>query len=325
MKSEEFLSAYRRNLTLDEIHHGATTPEIQATQLYSYGYGQILYDALQGKHEGLPDRVQQLEEYEEQVDFGELETSMLDGYTDWKYRNEVNFIGLNKHLREMWKPLVHGRWLRHNEHFTDSQFCQISLALHGLLYYRYREKYLRDEGLEVFEDPAAKTVFSRLEGAMQEYDATIILMNWAKKYPNLTVVPAPAQFEHSTKQANADLIVVDTQEGRAVGVQVKTRSDPRDRERYDPERIVVIDSQDLGNVRVMAGKGKKTETPRPWPGMIAASRVMGIKTQDTPNFDPTGIATVIRRKMEAKAMLGSLRIDYNEISRAIGERVLAKL
>lgn len=328
MRAAEYLEAYTRDLTLRQIHHGATNPAVQAAQLYSYGYGHILYDSLSGNLEGLADRATQLTDYEEQVDFGELELDMLMRGTDWNYRNEVNFLGLNHHMNDMWQPLVHGTW-GEGGHSNANRRTLNSLALEGLLYCRYREQYLQSQGNRAFQDVSSQLVFSRLEGAMQENDATIVVVKSVEDHPDLTVVPAPGQFEHSRRQANnADLIVVDTARNHVVGVQVKTRANEWTRSRYDPDRIVVIDSTDLGNVRLFSRtNNKNSEVPRPWPGIIAASRVLDIHTQDVPQLGRQGIGNIARNKMIAEQLLdnGNLRVDYQEASRTIGARILEKL
>jgi len=325
MKSVEFLEAYQRDLVPSQVYNETANQQIQAAQLYSYGYGHILHDSLSGQTQGLSERASQLTEYEEQANFSDLEMSMLANGNDWKYRNEVNFLGLNYHMAGMWQPVINGSWNK-GGNVTPIRHTLNGLALDGLLYYQYRENYLRRRGDEAFQSEASQFVFSRMEGAMQECDATIVLVNWVKSHPNLTVVPAPAQFEHSSGRANADLVVVDTVEKRAVGVQVKTKASEHVRRRYDPERIVVVDSEDLGNVRVLASKNKRGgEAPRPWPGIIAASRVLDIKTQQDQNFGPQAIQTILKRKMVARQILGNLRVDYREVSREIGARILEKL
>ncbi|HSX30038.1 MAG TPA: hypothetical protein VLE73_05770 [Candidatus Saccharimonadales bacterium] len=328
MNIPEFLEVYPRDLTPAQVYNRSKDPQIQASQLYSYGYGQLLHDALHGKPDGLAERAAELNMYHEVVNFGELESKLLDGA--WHYRNEINFYGLNQHMYKMWRPLITGEW-KHNEHRTESSMTQADLALDGLSYYSMRERYLHDEGPEAFENESVRTLLCRLEGAMQETDATIALLNWAQKHDTITVVPAPAQFEHSTsgdKNANADLLVIDFTEQKMIGVQVKTTATERTRNRYDPDRIVIIDSEDLGNVRAWEGKGARAKDHRPWPGIIAASRVMGIQTRNNPNYKrqgTDGMVTVIRRQMEAKAQLGNLRVDYSAVARAIGAKVMEKL
>jgi hypothetical protein len=192
------------------------------------------------------------------------------------------------------------------------------------------KKYTTDHGQRILEDPALRTVVSRLTGAMQEFDGMIATLNWAKKYPNLTVVPAPPQFEHSTggkgTNANADSLVIDFVNDRIVGVQVKTFADAKTRQRYDPDRIVVIDSEDLGNVHVIPDKKDKTkQVTKPWPGLIAAARVEAIPTKGKLAIDPIFIPYLLRKKMEARMQLGSARVDYNAASAAIGKKILEKL
>lgn len=328
MKTAEFLNAYPRDLTEAQIHNGATIPEVQATQLYSYSLGHVLFDALSGSREGLPERMAQLTEYEEQVNFASIEVALLDNPDGWRYRNEVNFYGLNRHMQELWTPLTYGKW-PNDEHKHAKHFSMNGLALESLAYYSLRENYVRKHGTEIlYAGDTIRRFMGRLTGVMQEFDGTIAVLEWAKSYPNITVVPAPAQFEHSTSNANVDLLVIDFANDRAAGIQIKTATDQETRERYDPERIVVIDNNDLGNVRmVRTQRGKSEEVPKPWPGIIAASRVGAIQTRENRNRDvsPEFLPYLRRKKMEAKIQLGQLRADYKGVAAAIGQRIMEKL
>ncbi|HSX36258.1 MAG TPA: hypothetical protein VLH84_04985 [Patescibacteria group bacterium] len=307
-------------------------PEVQAAQLYSYSYGHIVFDALLGRYEGLAARMEPLTEYEECVDFGDVELALIeaDDPAAWSYRNEVNFHHLNHHMQKMWLPLITGGWEHPDGQRAAGHFSMNGLALEGLKYYVLVNDYTAHKTPEALEDPVVKGILSRFTGAMQEFDATIATLNWAKKYPNITVIPAPAQFEHSTggtgTNANADLLVIDFVNDRTVGVQIKTLATERERRRYDPDRIVVVDSADLGNVRVIPDKHDKTkQTTRPWPGLIAAARVDAIPTKGKLDIKPKYIPYLLAKKMQARMQLRGSRVDYNNASAVIGKKILEKL
>lgn len=327
MRTAEFLSAYPRNLTKSQIHQGAKLREVQAAQLYSYSFGHIVFDALQGQRDDLPERLAQLNQYESEIDFGELEGKLLeDTDKNWRWRNEVNFHGLNYHMEKMWEPLIHGEWTDERGHQYAKNFSMNGLALSALWYYTFREKYVREHGVDALQAEGIDKIVSRLTGAMQETDGTIATLQWSKKYPNITVIPAPAQFEHSTSNANADLLVIDFENDKMAGVQIKTAASRKTQQRYDSDRIAVISSEELGNVRVFPPKkGKQAAKPKPWPGIIAASRVHAINTRNNPDFDQRFIPYLLRRKMEAASQLGTLRVDYRDAAEAIGRKVLEKL
>lgn len=326
MRTAEFLEAYPRDLTPSQIHHGVTIPEVQAAQLYSYAFGQLAFDALSNKREGLTERRAQLTAYEDQVDFAVIEDALVESPNGWDYRNEVNFYGLNFHMEKMWTPLVMGEWPKDADHKHSGNFSMNGLALEGLRYYIQRERFIAKHGIDTYDGADLSPIVRRNTGFMQEFDATIAVLNWAKKYSNLTVVPAPAQFEHNAQRANIDLLVVDFREERTVGVQVKTVADQKTRSRYDPDRVVIIDSSDLSNVRLVGGsKASHSALPRPWPGLIAASRVGAIQTRRNTDIAPQFIPYLLRKKMEAAVALGKYRIDYNEVSATIGKKILEKL
>jgi hypothetical protein len=331
MRSTDFLQAYPRDLTPDQVNRssGVVIPEVEMAQLYGYSFGHIAYDALAGNIAGLPERFAQLKAFESKVDFFQVEEAILHAPGGWDYRNEINFYGLNQSMGEMWEPLVNGQWRSEGARTHAVHSTMNGLAMTGLAYYSLRERFLR-----TFPDPNDPMLikelltlpfYRRLAGAVQEFDGTIVVLDWAKTQPGVTVVPAPPQFEHSTSGANADLLVVHTGEQRAVGVQVKTTVDERTHRKYDPERIVIVGTEDLGNVRVLAGKGRQAEQRAPWPGVVAASRVEAMQTKVRPGTRPDRLQGMMDRKMFARDMLRGHKVDYREAARDIGARILAKL
>jgi hypothetical protein len=153
-------------------------------------------------------------------------------------------------------------------------------------------------------------------------------MGIVRRHPNLTVVPAPMQFERSASGANADLLVVDVNDGRVVGVQTKTTTRQSTYQRYDSSRIVIVDgTKDLGTVRVVSiQKDSSTPQPKPWPGIIAASRVHALKLHGSARqVPPDYVRSMVAHKIRARAAVGDLRVDHRELSKEIEERILSKL
>ncbi len=328
MIASNFVQVYPRELTPGQIHHGVDIPVVRAAQEYSYGYGLVAHAALRDEHDQIPPLMLPLRTYEETVDFHSVEGALLEKPGGWDHRNEVNFPALNEHMGDMWDPLILGEWPKGIDRNRVIHIAMNSLAIEGLLYYTLREKFVRRVGTEALYEPYNEAFLSRYTGVLQEIDVAIVILDVIRKNPNLTVVPAPMQFERSKSGANADLLVVDLGEKQAMGVQTKTVTRRETREKYDQTRIALVDGTvDLGNVRVVrTKKGRSTEAPKPWPGIVAASRVDAIKLHGKNQYVPSRFShQLLAKKMLAREMVGSLRVDHRDLSKMIAERIMSRL
>ncbi|MGF7228571.1 MAG: hypothetical protein ACQR33_01150 [Candidatus Saccharibacteria bacterium] len=327
MLASEFLEPYPRYLSEERIHQGADFPIVREVQDYSYAHGLIVHAAMQDQIEQIPPLLPAIEAFDNSNDFGAIEIELLETPGAWKYRNEVNFHALNENMGRLWSPLTRGRWANGNR--VDAlNFSMNALAIEGMKLYAVRERFVQENIIEDLYIDENKDVLERFTGAVQEIDAAIIVIDAIRKHPNLTVVPAPLQFERGNPKTNADLLVVDTEEKRMVGVQVKTNVTKEDRERYDSSRVVLMDGNvDLGNVRVVrTKKGRSTTQLKPWPGIVATSRVDNIKMHGKhQHISSEYIGMMMRMKMKARTLVGGMRVDHRDLSGAIEERILRKL
>lgn len=327
MLAAEYLQAFPRNLTQQQIHRGVELPVVRAEQNYSYLCGQVLHDALSGNQDAIPRLMLAIQQHE-QTSFFDVEEQLLEDVSTWTaHRNEVNFHCLNEQMGDLWAPIILGDWPRGTDRTAKLDIAMNSLAMMGLGYYSIRSNFVKTHGTErLYEDDTG--FLDSFNGFMQEIDAAIVVASAIRRYPGLTVVPAPMQFESRSRGANANLIVMDCKERRAVGVQVTTSTRRSTVERYDPDRTVIVDgSVDLDNIRVVRVKsGTSKEAIKPWPGIVAASRINAIKLHGRHDRVPTQYAPrLIGLKFMARALVGSLRVEPNELAKRIGDRILAKL
>jgi hypothetical protein len=328
MRTSDFLQVYPREMTERQIHQGVAIPEVREAQQYSYGYGLLAHAALRGEQEKYESLLPPLHAYETTHEYNDLEKKLLDTPGGWEYRNEVNFCSLNNHMQDMWVPMLLGEWPKSLNRHRVIDVAMNSLAVDGLMYYTSRHLFAKKYGTEALYSEDGERFLQRFTGALQELDVAIVVLDVIRKHPNLTVVPAPLQFERTSSGANADLLVVDVAESRAVGVQTKTTIDKQRAEKYDSSRVAIVDGTiDLGNVRVVRTKrGRSLEQPKPWPGIVAASRVDAIKLHGkSQHVPPNFIRRFAANKMMAREVLGSLRVDTHDLSKLIADRIITRL
>jgi hypothetical protein len=327
MITSEFLQAYPRLLTPDQIHHGVEIPEVREAQAYSYNYGLVAQAALRDEREQIEPLMAEIAEFEATHDFHEIEMGLLDHPDGWENRNELNFFGLNDLMGDLWAPLITGSWKGINRQRLLN-VAMNSLALDGMSYFAIREQFVRRYGTEALYEPQNEPFLKRFIGAVQEIDTAIVVLDVVKNNPGITVVPAPMQFERSSSGANADLLVIDIDDDRMMGVQVKSTVRDETVAKYDAGRIAIIDgSIDLGNVKVVrTRKGKSTQQVKPWPGIVAASRVHNIQLHGKHQYVPTRyLGHLAGVKMFATQMVGSLGVDHRQLSAAVSERIMSRL
>lgn len=332
MITSEFLKAYPREMSSGQIHQGAEAPVVRMAQQYSYGYGLVAHATLRNEHDKVPPLLPALSDYEQKSRGTDVIVALQKTPGGWDYRNEVNFQILNENMTPLWAPLLHCEWPRSVNPQAVITTAMNGLALTGLLDFVVREKFVKQKGTEALY-AGDQTYLDRLTGAMQELDAAIVVLDVLRRMvrqgANCTVVPAPMQFERSKSGANADLLVINMDEGRALGVQIKTNVHRKTLEKYDKERVILIDGTiDLNNTRVVrTTRGRSTEAVKPWPGITAASRVHAIKMHgEQRKYIPRRYASNIQSvKLMAREAVGSLRTDHRELTNAISERILHKL
>lgn len=325
MLAHEFVDVYQRD---PSVYVDQSQPNIAEAQRKSLAFGRLLHDVLSDV-EIVPTTIDEaFDGYDQWVDnFSELESATLRSPDGWQTRNELGFHGLNRHMLDMWSPLLTRSWESAAVRRESTNVAQNSLAFEGLDYYMNRENFIRDKGAAAFFDKDNEEWVGRFTGVLQEYDAAIVVLDVVHRNPNLTVVPAPRQFErHKNSRINADLIVADVAAKKAVGVQIKTTVSRATAGGIDSDRIVLIDgTNDLGNVRALRTRRESSNKQvKAWPGIISAKRVHEIPTTRQPYTDIYG-PMVLKRKFLAQQLVGQIRYDHQSVCRTIGDRILQKL
>lgn len=336
MQARTFAEGYRGVLTSEQIHSSPPSALIREAQTWSYKWGLALHARLSGQTIPInPEK--ELSEYTRwvQTDFASLSNRINTSSSDEvvEARNELNFHWLTMGMLPMWAAILEGqpelgrgRWLH---------VAQENLALRGLILYGAREQFVKTHNSHLLFEPSNEKNYASFTGNIQELDASIALLDILNFHPdprrrNITIVPAPLQFERSDlKSRNVDFVVFDQEEDQAVGVQVKTGVTKEDYANCDSERVVFLDGKvDLDNVRPMRiRKGQSYERIVPWPGIISAKRVQGVKTHGgelATRFAQTGVP-IHKLKLEARRLVGDIRVDRIAIAKRVGDRVLAKL
>jgi hypothetical protein len=343
MDVEGFLRPYPDRMSPADIHRGQHSEYMYDAQEYSYQWGRVLHALLSEGEDKSALQELNLDAYTHwlQDGFDASPTSLEDVPADLRPRvlNETNFHFMNQCLAHMWQPLASERWESPAERASALSAATFGFAFHGLHLYVQRERFIKEAGgTHALFEPENKATHEALTGLMQEYDAAIVLINFMRKYKNLTLLPAPLQFERTDKRTNVDFIVVDFVDSRAIGVQVKSRVRREDVDGADASRVVFIDGDvDLGNVKlVRTQRAHSTQRLVAWPGIIAAKTVDTFKAHGTRARQLSANAKVghflaqnpkllVQRQMLARELVGDIKVYHDEIAEIIGERILKKL
>lgn len=344
MQAERFLEPYPDQMSPQDIHRGPHAGYIREAQDYSYKWGRVLHALLRdedGDKSGLEEM--DLYAYNDWLhnDFDEFHSDLTDVSVDVRARalNETNFHYLNLCLWGMWSALAEKRWKSSAERAETLNGAEFGFAFRGLSLYAQREAFVQEAGgTHALFEPENKAIHDALTGMVQEYDAAIVLIDFIRRHQNLTLLPAPLQFERTHKPTNVDFVVVDFVEPRAVGVQVKSKLRQADVAVADPDRVVFIDGDaDLGNVRVVrTQRARSTERVVAWPGIVAAKKMDRFKAHgpETRQFSTNPSLNqliaqaphvLLRQKLLARKLVGNLKVYNDEVSSVIGERILQKL
>jgi hypothetical protein len=334
MLAGEFAAGYPYIVEPEVLHEGNHSTAIRDAQAWSHRLGIILHDSLRGETPDLTEAVGELNSYRHWANgpfrYGAPDMLATLPLPDRRRaRNEINFHSLNRHLLPFWTPILQGRWPTAEGAIRWLVPAQDFLAMEGLGYYRARQDYADKEGSHRLYDPDNEDALAAFTGYLQEYDAAQVLLDTIRRNHSLSIIPAPWQFQHGAESGrNVNYIVVDFAEQRAVGVQVGTNIRKADIEKADPERVVFIDGTvDLGNVKaVRIQKTTSRERVVPWPGIISAKRVDSIRIHGTHTAHLRGQQiAVAAKKALARQLVGNVRVDYTDLAKKIGDRILAKL
>lgn len=235
-------------------------------------------------------------------------------------RNYLNFHTMSNAFLDQWYRLAIGvQWDRKSANTCNSE-TQDRLALASLLMKREKDKL------------TGNLTTASIDGILTEYDTGIIILETAKKHPELLVVPAPGRFEHGTPSKNADFLVIDTEQAQVTGMQSKTSIDTESYNRYDPGYVFMVDARtDLANYISKREPGTSKQRPVSMPGLIAAHHIM--KWPKTSNlatkpwlkrtlYDERSLASI---KFYARSLTLQTKDTSTEAVHRVGQRALHKL
>lgn len=322
MKFEEFAEAYTRDLSDAVV---VSDPRMQAARRFDQMFGQVLHDTLMGQEPTT--EIDPIGYTNHRERFAALALELLDSddEDDLQLFQELTF-----HLQN---TSMIFNWLSREHRYTNLTCSQDALALSALDAYKKRYEAIK-EGT-YFTD-ALEQVRWRVEGYLHEIDAGIVLCEYAKKHGDMTVVPGPSRFQDKAGRANADFIVLDFENRRALGVQVKAYIASADvLAKYDPERIVFIDgSVDLGGSRTMRIDVDRSVKMRAvaWGGEIAARRVLDIRIDKGSGAKRTGhksdlaqgvenMGYILRAKRDFRAAQALEKAPFTHAVKMVDERI----
>lgn len=336
MEAKQFAQVYRSELSERRRQYGVLPELMYEAREWSYHFGQILHRHLAAPSVPQVEATEVLPDYNNWLlrKFPPLEASLVSRQSEESNKafSELGFHRLNVAMQSLWYPVLNGGWNNDRAgrdlHIRNTQDL---LALNGLRYYLAREEAATMQANYAYFAEQHKEFSRRVEGALNELDAAIILTEVIRKRPDLTVVPGPVQFEHGLRSRHNVDFLITSEQGTAVGIQVKSKVFEEHREHYDTERIVLLDAgADFGNVRARRIKPGSSRTRQvSWAGMICASRVGAIPSHGeqlsvlkSQGLDPRFIT---RQKMIAQQVLHGIRPRWDEAIRLVSPRILERV
>jgi hypothetical protein len=329
----EFVSGYTGVLPPEEIHRGSHSAPIHDAQDWSHDFGRLAHGYL--SQEPLsPSELKNFEHYDnwhhDRSGNSRNRAFTNEAVTD-RYRafREVNFHYLNAPMLGMWRPLTGETWRSPQQRDEMIRYARDNVAREGLLCYTLRDAYAKQMGgTDALFDDKGLELHNSLNGAMQEFDAAIVLLGVVRKHSNWTVVPAPLQFERSkAAERNADFLVIDTEAKQTIGVQIKSSVNQKVRQRYDPDRIVLVDGNvDFDNVKaVRTDRFRSDQKVVSWAGILSAyhASTVPIKNRKLSPEERTDILGI--RHLAKKVVADTVVRNYPDIVDRIDRRISAKL
>ncbi len=293
MQAAEFVEPYPRSLPLYEelvAQPPAMLSLKENAMAWGYRFGQLLHDSLSGRAPDTFTTKREVAKYAQWNNSSATLAGQLELYgtsaeaEQLGNRNMVNFHSLNRSLLSFWRPLIDGDWMppeRPRPYMLH--LAQDSLAFEACCYFLDREKIVEQGGgTHVLFEPGMVKKNEIATGVIQEFDGAIIVLQAMRQRilePSTLLLPAPPQFERIDANLNVNLVVVDMERRRAVGVQVESHTRHRDVRTADSERVVFIDGDiDLGNSMPVRHSGRSSrEQSTAWPGIIAAKKMCEMK------------------------------------------------
>lgn len=332
MRSLEFVAPYADEMSGDQIHAGSHSQYIEDAQDWSYKFGRFAHSVLRDEvpAEGIG----------AYVDMASYATWLQHEGMDLQWRgkegdqsdylrcySEANFHALNQHFMPMWMLLSEGSWPSERVRRDAFEHMAKQIGVDGLVRYAIRKKFVSQEGTETLFTERNKPFADVTNGALQEFDAAMVLLDVAKKHPDMAVVPAPLQFERGVDSTrNVDFLIIKRMGKRAIGAQVKSNVHGRTASHYDSSRVVLIDGNvDFDNILSMrTKKGSSHEKVVGWPGLLNAKRVQDLPVRGKGMNSHERVGNM-RVQAMARQVLGEIKVDYPRAVSRIEERILDKL
>lgn len=279
MGPRTFARAYRRDPAPARSYGPRVDEMLVTARGFAVAFGKLLHDALSGRP--LPD----VEEYRYWVlkytswinqGMGGLEENLGDLLDALEEREdftrvfmELNFHRLNAPMTAWWETLLYhpGRTGIDDRGVTRARY---EIAKTAMAVVQTRDEWV---ARDMFFDEEIAELRDWATGALTEMDGMVALLEMCLRTTGTFVLPAPPQFEHMAGPANIDLVVIDPLDGyRVRGVQLKSSGTHRHVERYDPERVTLIDgSIDMYNERAVRFDPRRSDKRVvAWPGLISA-------------------------------------------------------
>lgn len=223
-------------------------------------------------------------------------------YTTGQILNRNNFHTLNLCFLNHWHRLLTGQEWDREETRRLNLDTQDLIALSSMRTQKQRRKSHDSDYYDFSNEKMAD--FRRVtEGILSEFDAGIVLLEFAKKHPELVVIPAPGMFEHGKvhdgKKRNVDFIIIDTAAKETTGAQVKGRLSNEKLDSYSLDHVFFIDGDtDMENItsRLVKGSAKTQTSTRHVSlvraGAIAANHIAGWPTKLAELNKRRGIASI---------------------------------
>lgn len=332
MKNIDFASGYNAVLTPQQIHPGTYSQAILDAQDWSYAYGSALHGHLSEQETpiiGAPNPVKYLSWMANQEIDIRLRPTANDSPEDSaRILNENNFHSLNTAMLSMWKPLLGEVWRTPEHRIRAINQSRDNIAIQGMICYTVRQNYIKQLGSPALFKEENHPFHQAVNGAIQEFDSALVLLDAVKKHPDWIVLPSPMQFERSKhSERNADFIVIDQAAKQSIGVQVKSSVRDETAARYDPDWVVLIDGNaDFNNVLALRTRhNSSSKKVVSWAGILSAHHAANISTKNRP-MSPAERTSIMRTKLIAKTALQNITVkDYPAIVSRINERISAKL
>lgn len=341
MRFEDFAAGYEAELPDNFVHFGLQAEALYAARQWSYDIGRSTHALLRNEIDNPSTRMtdEKWRSYQEWTRGSGMvqmanDIDKLDDPARAESYNEVNFHCMNSDMFGMWIPLWYEKsWASSpnpNLRRDWIKSSQEGLARSGLLLYLLRERYIARRGGTESIYEKEDVIYKARTGAMQEIDAAIVLLDVMRRNPDITVVPAPLQFERGKRSnRNVDFLALHATQKTAVGIQVRSRLNSKDYVNADTERVVFLDGDtDLGNVRAVRVRQKSSqERIVPWPGIIAVKHFERVKSHGKgKNLRAArNPQRTLQEKIAAKNLVGNIDVDFSDLSTVIGQRIMQKL